>query len=62
MRNDYGLRHQHEKGSFKEKSKGSGGGKRQLGGKKGSTDVSANKTHLDSMKINKKGQPLTKHV
>ena len=35
MRNDYGLRHQHEKGSFKQKAKGSGGGKRLMGGKQG---------------------------
>lgn len=62
MRNDYGIRHQHKKGSFEKKSPSSGGGKRHLGGKTGSTNVSANHTHLDNMKINKKGQPLTKHV
>ena len=61
MRNDYGLRHQHEKGSFKKEAKGSSGGKRLMGGKKGKGDI-PNKTKLDNMTINKKGQPLTKHV
>jgi len=61
MRNDYGIRHQHEKGSFKKEAKGSGGGKRLMGGKKGKGDI-PNKIKLDNMTINKKGQPLTKHV
>ena len=51
MRNDYGIRHQ---------GKGSGK-KRQMGGQKGKGDI-PNKEKLDNMTINKKGQPLTKHV
>ena len=61
MRNDYGLRHQHEKGSFKQNAQGSGGGKRLMGGTQGKGDI-PNKEKLDNMTINKKGQPLTKHV